>query len=289
MTKSSEGVPTHYIAGHDSSVLRIHSVRDVHGFAAHLLPFLKAGQSVLDVGCGPGSLTISIAETVGPGKVIGVDIGEPAITQAESTAKEKHVTNVEFAVGDAIAGLPFPDSSFDVVHAHQVLQHVSEPLAILREMRRLAKKPGGIVSIRESDLGTFNWYPISPALENYYHNGYARVIKAQGADANAGRQLHVWCKEAGYSKDEMVVVQTAAYSIGQRPGLAGKEEREWWATTFADRIARTDIGMAKAAFDMGLVTKEELGKVVKAWRDWGASEDAWFGMMIGEIVCVLDK
>lgn len=283
----SEGLSP-YPAGHDSSILKLHSVRNVDSSAPHLLPFLKKGQLVLDIGCGPGSITNSLAELVGPqGKVIGVDIGEAAIAQAKKSAEEKGIRNVEFAIGNAIEGLAFPDSSFDVVHIHQVLQHVSEPVTILREMRRLAKKPGGIISIRESDLGTSSWYPDSPALKDLHHTVYPAVSKVQGVIPNAGRHIYIWCQQAGVTTEEMVKVQTVAFSVGRQPGPAGQKDREFWATTSADRAARMDIGMAKAALDLGFTTKENLEAVVQAWRNWGNNEDAWFGIMMGEIVCVM--
>ena len=283
-----EGAVSAYPPGHDPTILRLHSVRDVQNSAPHLLPFLKKGQAILDIGCGPGSITISLAETVGPqGKVIGIDIGEAAIAQAKRTAEEKSIKNVEFAIGNAIDGLPFPDSSFDVVHAHQVLQHVSKPVSILREMRRLAKKPGGIISLSESDVGTFAWYPEMDIFKHLYHTVYPGVAKAIGVELNAGRKIHVWCQEAGITKNEMVKVETNIFSVGQKPGQAGKEEREWWASTCADRIAKMDVGMSKAALALNLANKEELEEAVQAWRNWGQIEDAWFGNMVGEIVCVL--
>ena len=59
--------------------------------------------------------------------------------------------------------LGFPDDTFDVVHAHQVLQHVADPVRALREMARVCR-PGGVVAVRDSDYAAFAWYPLLPAL-----------------------------------------------------------------------------------------------------------------------------
>src|SRR5690606_3253578 len=98
----------------------------------YLLPQIEAGQSLLDVGCGPGNLTIDLANRVAPGKVVGVDLSEVVLEDARRDAAAAQVTNVEFQVADAYE-LPFEDDSFDVVHAHQVLQHLSDPIRALRE------------------------------------------------------------------------------------------------------------------------------------------------------------
>ena len=82
------------------------------------------------------------------------------ISQAAALAAERGVQNVEFVAGN-IYDLDFEDETFDVVHAHQVLQHLTDPVAALREMRRVAK-PGGIVAVRDADFHGMSWYPGRP-------------------------------------------------------------------------------------------------------------------------------
>jgi ubiquinone/menaquinone biosynthesis C-methylase UbiE len=127
-------------------VVRAHASRTAENSAAFVIPHLTPGVSVLDVGCGPGSITCDFAGLVAPGKVTGLDRSPDVITHAQELASDRGVENVEFVAGN-IYDLDFEDDTFDVVHAHQVLQHLTDPVEALREMRRVAK-PGGIVAVR---------------------------------------------------------------------------------------------------------------------------------------------
>src|SRR5665648_1299011 len=127
-----------YTHGHHESVLRSHSWRTAANSAAHLLPHLREGQRLLDVGCGPGTITVDLAAHVAPGQVIGVDTSAEVLERARRHAAELGAP-VSFQVGDAYA-LDFPDASFDVVHAHQVLEHlvgVHDVEARVREVQRV--------------------------------------------------------------------------------------------------------------------------------------------------------
>ncbi len=146
---------TTYTHGHHESVLRSHRWRTAENSAAYLLPHLTSDQRLLDVGCGPGTLTLDLAGRVG--SVTALEQTADALDLARAEAARQNATDVEFAVGD-VHDLPFPDDGFDVVHAHQVLQHVADPVQALREMRRVTR-PGGIVAVRDSDYAAFAWYP----------------------------------------------------------------------------------------------------------------------------------
>ena len=111
--------------------------RTAENSAAYLLDSLRPGLDLLDVGCGPGTITVDLARRVAPGKVIGIDRSDEVLTQAAAYAAEQHV-DVTFETGDVYA-LAYDDASFDVVHAHQVLQHLSDPVAALTEMRRVTR------------------------------------------------------------------------------------------------------------------------------------------------------
>src|SRR5690606_5829226 len=116
--------------------------------------------TLLDVGCGPGTVTIDLASRVA--RAVGVDRAPAVLAAAREAGKS--VDNVEFVEGDAYA-LPFEDASFDVVYAHQVLQHLTDPIAALREMRRVAR-PGGYVAVRDADYSAMTWYPRVPGLDD---------------------------------------------------------------------------------------------------------------------------
>ena len=152
-----------YTHGHDESVLRSHKWRTVDNSAAYLAAHLTPGTTVLDLGCGPGTITADIGARVAPGHVLGIDASADVVADAQRGAGAG--ANVEFAVGDIYA-LDIADETFDVVHAHQVLQHLPDPVSALREMKRVCK-PGGFVAARDSDYAAFRWYPDEPAIERW--------------------------------------------------------------------------------------------------------------------------
>src|SRR4051812_2720912 len=146
-----------YTHGHHESVLRSHRWRTAENSAAYLLPSLTSGDTLLDLGCGPGTITADLATQVTPGRVVALEITDAALDLARAEIASRGLTNVDFTVGD-VHRLDFADDSFDVTHAHQVLQHVADPVAALREMRRVTR-PGGLVAARDSDYAAFTWFP----------------------------------------------------------------------------------------------------------------------------------
>src|SRR5215469_7143530 len=123
-----------YTHGHHESVLRSHRWRTAENSAGYLLPHLRPGLSLLDVGCGPGTITVDLAQRVAPGQVTAVEVTQDALALAQAYAAEQHQEGIDFVVGDVHA-LDLPDNSFDIVHGHQVLQHVADPGRALTEMR----------------------------------------------------------------------------------------------------------------------------------------------------------
>ena len=175
-----------YSHGHHDSVLRSHGWRTAENSAAYLLPWLKPGDRVLDVGVGPGTITIDLAARLADGSVIGIDSAPAAVAATQTLAAEQGVGNLRVSLGDVYA-MDFPEKSFDVVHAHQVLQHLSDPIAALREMRRVCA-PGGLVAVRDADYAAMTWYPPSAALTRWLEL-YRLVTTSNGGEPDAGRRL----------------------------------------------------------------------------------------------------
>ncbi|MFU8946975.1 class I SAM-dependent methyltransferase [Mycetocola zhadangensis] len=259
-----------YTLGHHESVLRTHSWRTVDNSAAYLAPYLVPGTRVLDVGSGPGTITLDIAERITPGSVIGMDASADVCIAASTLARDSGVMNVDFVVGDAYA-LDYPDDSFDIVHAHQVLQHVGNPVAVLREMRRVVK-PGGIVAARDVIYGAASWYPLLPGLDTWMRV-YQELARSNAGEPNAGRSLKAWAMEAGFTDIE------SSASIWC---FSTDADRDWWGSAWAERAVGSSF--AEQSIETGAATQAELQEISSAWAEWVADDRGWYGMPHGEIL-----
>lgn len=257
-----------YTHGHHDSVLRSHRWRTVENSAAYLLPHLEPGASVLDVGCGPGTITVDLGRRVAPGPVLGIDRAEVVVDEAGGQADVPD--NVRFATGDVYA-LDHPDDSFDVVHAHQVLQHLSDPVGALREMRRVCR-PGGVVAARDSDYASFAWAPLDERLDRWLAT-YRAVARANQAEPDAGRHLLGWAHAAGFTD---VTASASAWCY------AAPDERAWWASLWADRLRYS--AFADQAVEGGHATRRELDEMAAGFAAWQAHPDGWFALLHGEIL-----
>jgi ubiquinone/menaquinone biosynthesis C-methylase UbiE len=130
-----------------------------------LRSYLKPGMKVLDVGCGPGPVTLDVAEAVYPGAVVGVDFSASSITQAQAAAEAAQCKNITFQVGDTYQ-LDFADETFDLVYSTNLLGWLREPVQALAEQRRVTKR-GGWVFAQLGDYGNIIFYPPCPALDQY--------------------------------------------------------------------------------------------------------------------------
>ena len=264
------GPPDRYIHGHHDSVLASHRTRTAANSAAYLLPRLRPGLRLLDVGCGPGTITVDLAARVAPGEVVALDRAAAVLAEVEQLANDNGAYNVTPAVGDIYA-LGFPDDAFDVVHAHQVLQHLSDPVAALRELRRVTR-PGGVVAVRDADYAAMTWYPPDRHLDRW-REIYHAVARANQAEPDAGRRLLAWAHAAGFSE----VAPSASTWV-----FADDANRRWWGETWAERTLRS--GVAEQAMAARIASRAELEAVAAGWRAWVAHPDAWFSVLHGEIL-----
>jgi ubiquinone/menaquinone biosynthesis C-methylase UbiE len=259
-----------YTHGHHESVLRSHRWRTAENSAAYLLPHLRPGMTLLDIGSGPGTITADLARLVAPGRVTALEATPEALalTQAEITSQGLH--SVGFAVGDVHA-LPYDDGTFDIVHAHQVLQHVADPVRALTEMRRVCK-PQGIVAARDSDYRGFTWWPLLPELDEWMAL-YQRVARANGGEPDAGRRLLSWAQQAGCTD---VTPSASAWCY------ATPDDRDWWGRLWADRVRQS--AMAEQALASGAATAADLQRIADGWLRWAQAPDGWLAIPHGEII-----
>jgi SAM-dependent methyltransferase len=164
----------------------VHGVRTAANVGGYFTPLLRPGMRLLDCGCGPGSITVGLAELVAPGAVTGIDADAELIATAQATAASANISNVTFETGD-VYSLPFDGESFDALWVHAVLEHLADPPAALREMRRVLK-PGGIIGVRELDLDSLLYAPESPAMDRFFQL-WIRLTRDNGGDAQVGKKL----------------------------------------------------------------------------------------------------
>lgn len=257
-----------YTHGHAESVLRSHRARTAANSAAYLLPHLRPTDRLLDVGSGPGTITADLAGLVG--EVVALEINGEAAALTRAELERQGVTNTEVRVGDVHA-LDLPDDGFDVVHAHQVLQHVADPVAALREMARVTRR-GGVVAVRDSDYAAFAWYPRLPGLDRWL-DLYQVAARANGGEPDAGRHLLAWAHEAGLDD---VTATSSTWCF------ATPEARAWWGGMWAERI--TASALADQLLREGRASESELDVVAGAWRAWAADRDGWISIPHGELL-----
>lgn len=265
--------PDTYAHGHHASVLRSHSWRTAANSAAYLLPHLRPTDRLLDVGCGPGTISVDFARRLTAGRVTAVDSAETAAAATRSLAKSEGIANLDAGTGNVYA-LEHADDSFDVAHAHQVLQHLSDPAAALREMRRVVR-PGGLVAARDADYAAMTWYPADPRLDRWLEL-YHRVARAAGGEPDAARRMRHWARQAGLDR----VTCTATTWCFADPTDVG-----WWSQTWSERVLGSSF--AQQALAGGFADRAELADLSAAWGWWGAQPDAWFAVLHGEILAVV--
>jgi SAM-dependent methyltransferase len=260
-----------YTHGHHESVLRSHRWRTAENSAAYLLPHMKSGATLLDIGCGPGTITADLASLVTPGRVTALEVTDAALGLARAEIARRGIESVDFAVGDVHA-LDFADDSFDIVHAHQVLQHVGDPVTALREMRRVTR-PGGIVAVRDGDYAAFTWFPELPELDEWL-DLYERVARGNGGEPDAGRRLLSWAHAAGFTD---VTATSSTWCF------ANAADRAWWGGMWADRMLASDL--ARTALATRAATQEDLERIAAGWKAWAADEDGWISLLHSELIC----
>lgn len=169
--------------------------------------FLDAppGSAVLDVGSGLGNVARRLALRVPGSEVWGVEKSAEQLARAP-----RDVPNLRFRQGDAHS-LPFDEGRFDVACCRYLLEHVSDPVSVLREMRRVLK-PGGKAFVQENDILCNALDPPCPAFEGVWQQ-FARLQELLGGDALIGRKLYRLMREAGFA-DVRLSIQPEVHHYG---------------------------------------------------------------------------
>lgn len=221
------------------------------GRARFFIPYRKPGMSVLDVGCGPGSITIELAKAVSPGTVVGIDIDSSAVQLARKSAADAGVSNISFEVEDA-AALSFPVDSFDAACAASTFQWLKRRARVAREVLRVLR-PGGILVARDRAADGDLFDNLNPTLRRAIRL-YERLSRHRGLNHQFGRHLYGLLRRAGF-----VDIEThASYDPGGRNPV-------YFMSPFIDP------GHSATIVRLGWADAETLAGFTAAWRSW--SED----------------
>ena len=231
--------------------------------AAFFIPHLTPAMRVLDCGCGPGTISVGLAQIVAQGQVVGIDREEAELEQAHRYAQQHGAANVEFRVAN-VYEIPFPDASFDAVLAHAVLQHLADPMRALQEMHRVLK-PGGLIGVREEDRDADLIYPLPPGLKQA-HDLLMRLWSQAGGDPYFPKRYRAVLREAGFTRIHM----TASCEV-----RSNSASTTTWANALV-HFLRQEPRLAERAIELGWADSITLEALVDALQTWGAHPDAFW-------------
>jgi len=258
-----------YTMGYGPASTAMMATRTAQRHAAFLLPHLKPGMKVLDCGCGPGSLTLGLAEIVSPGEVIGTDLEETQLDLGRKEAARRGITNARFERAD-IYELPFADHSFDAIFISAVLGNLRDPLRGLNEARRVLKS-GGVIGVKEFDHGGDLFHPVAPHLAeglDLYH----RLRRHNGHDPESGRKLLDLLQQAGFRDS----TATATYET-----FSGSEVMPQVGGVFALLV---NEAFAEPFQRLGWATPEAVQRMAQAWREFSQQPGAFYAQAWCEAV-----
>src|SRR5258707_2549879 len=208
-----------------------------------------AGSSVLEVGCGVGAQTITLAANSPTAFITSLDVSEASVAETRKVVQAAGIRNVTVRQGD-IFHLPFPAASFDHVFLCFVLEHLARPVEALRALKYILK-PGGTITVIEGDHGSAYFYPDSDFARQAVRCQLELQARA-GGNALIGRALYPLLREAGFS--EVHVSPRMVYVDSSKPDLVdGFTKNTFTAMIEGIRKPSLESGMmSEADFDKGI-------------------------------------
>ncbi|KAI0977272.1 S-adenosyl-L-methionine-dependent methyltransferase [Xylaria arbuscula] len=265
-----------YKQGYSKYTTATHEKRTAESNAAFLIPHIKKTDHILDVGCGPGTITTGFAKYAPEGIIIGVDMSKDVLEKAKKLATEASVPmegpgSVRYEEGNVLERLPYPDGTFDIVYSSQLLGHIPPPdlpRQALVEMRRVLK-PGGILAAIGGLSSSF--YPKSLQLDRLWTENLSKVLRQGAPDGveDTWVSLPAYFRSAGFDADGGKVQISAGTQLVQ-----GAETRKWLAWRVAGQLQPEDP-FYQSWLKAG-ITKEEIEETIDAVNKWAETEDAWF-------------
>lgn len=247
--------------------LRLHTVERC---ATFLLPHLAPGMSLLDAGCGPGTITIGLAPLVAPGELVAVDLNPDEVAKTAAALQLAGYVNARAQVADVLT-LPFEDDTFDAVFTHAVIDYLPDPVAALREMQRVLK-PGGVLGARSVNQDRSVVGPEDPLVTEGILL-FRRAVALMGGDMCRGRLLGVMLKECGFER----IFVTPSYERAQT-----REEWQSFCDAFAGSLDHTTI--SEIGLREGWADEARFVEIVQALRRFGNDSANCFALAWVEAV-----
>lgn len=235
--------------------------RSAAQYADFVLPVIGSSARVLDVGCGPGSITLGIAQAAG--HVTGIDVDDAEFADARAYAADHGIDNVEFREG-SIYELGVAEGSIDVCTLFAMLETLDDPLAGLAEVRRVLK-PGGVIGASSIEYGGLILHGADVVPLRRFYELRLALWEAQGdVHPSRGRELRGLLLAAGFAQVE---ASTTYFSYGTEErvrtfglGRAADCRDEWFVEGLTER---------------GLADRDEIVALEQAWIRWADGPDSF--------------
>jgi ubiquinone/menaquinone biosynthesis C-methylase UbiE len=239
-------------------------LRGADVYAGFLIPHLRPGATVLDCGCGAGTITLGLAEAVPEGHVVGVDLDLFGLKGAQRAAVSLGHQNVSWIGADG-RSLPFHGATFDAVLCHSMLETLDDPAPVIAELRRVAK-PGGVVGTASVEYDGIILAGELSAGPRRFYDIRQQLWRAAGiAEPNMGRRLRGLFQAAGFDHVE-AFAEYISYGTPERVGA--------FASDRAAECRDSELHAAVTRYE--IASTEELLDLAAAWEKWGDDPTAFF-------------
>ncbi|MEM9161404.1 MAG: class I SAM-dependent methyltransferase [Verrucomicrobiota bacterium] len=245
-----------YTPGHNQNATSFMGKRTFESHGQFFRSCLTGSSDILDLGCGPGTISVGLSRTT-DGQVVGIDFGESQIEKARQNAADAGCKNLDFYIGSCYE-LPFDDCAFDLVFSHALMEHLRDPIAALREVRRVLR-PGGKIGICSPDADGWLLSPPSNELEQAVDR-YADLQASNGGNLRIGKHFGVLLKKSGFADVELsaryecypsldFIGEYLALQLEQKGDVKGAQTLRAWS--------KSDEGMFAQAWVSAIGTKVE--------------------------------
>ena len=259
-----------YPFGYGEARVKLMASRRIETHAAYLIKHLRPGMKLLDVGCGPGNLSLEFAKHLCNGSVIGCDLEPSQFKDTIKTASESNLSNLHFQAEDATT-LSFEDNSFDLVHTHAVLHHLSDPLKALKEMRRVVK-PRGIIAVREPNISSLMAYPEEALIHKQISIYTKFASEVLGHNYNIGLGLRDLYFKAGiFNFQTTSSCETFVDKLLQAVALTMAED--WDTSPFNKDLLKS-----------GYATAEDAEAIIAAWLQFANNKKSLLALPYIEMI-----